>query len=59
MLQIYDRVLPSRSVPTLVGLALLVLVLFAFQGLLDTLRGRILLRIGRARRKARRACSSW
>jgi ATP-binding cassette subfamily C protein len=47
MLQIYDRVLPSRSVPTLIGLALLVLVLFAFQGLLDMLRGRILLRIGR------------
>src|SRR5262245_30030851 len=47
MLQVYDRVLPSRSVPTLVGLALLVLVLFAFQGLLDLLRGRILLRIGR------------
>jgi PrtD family type I secretion system ABC transporter len=47
MLQVYDRVLPSRSVPTLVGLALLVLVLFAFQGLLDALRGRILLRVGR------------
>ena len=47
MLQVYDRVLPSRSVPTLVGLALLVLVLFAFQGLLDMLRGRILLRVGR------------
>jgi ATP-binding cassette, subfamily C, type I secretion system permease/ATPase len=47
MLQVYDRVLPSRSIPTLVGLALLVLVLFAFQGLLDMLRGRILLRIGR------------
>ena len=47
MLQVYDRVLPSRSVPTLVGLALLVLALFAFQGLLDMLRGRILLRVGR------------
>jgi PrtD family type I secretion system ABC transporter len=47
MLQVYDRVLPSRSLPTLGGLALLVLVLFAFQGLLDLLRGRILLRIGR------------
>jgi ATP-binding cassette subfamily C protein len=47
MLQVYDRVLPSRSIPTLVGLALLVLVLFAFQGLLDMLRGRVLLRIGR------------
>lgn len=48
MLQVYDRVLPSRSLPTLVGLALLVFVLFAFQGLLDMLRGRILLRVGRA-----------
>jgi PrtD family type I secretion system ABC transporter len=47
MLQVYDRVLPSRSLPTLVGLALLVFVLFAFQGLLDMLRGRILLRVGR------------
>jgi ATP-binding cassette subfamily C protein len=47
MLQIYDRVLPSRSVPTLVGLGLLVFVLFAFQGLLDMLRGRLLLRVGR------------
>ena len=47
MLQVYDRVLPSRSLPTLIGLALLVLVLFAFQGLLDMLRGRVLLRVGR------------
>jgi ATP-binding cassette subfamily C protein len=47
MLQVYDRVLPSRSVPTLVGLALLALALFAFQGLLDTMRGRVLVRIGR------------
>ncbi len=47
MLQVYDRVLPSRSVPTLLGLALLALVLFGFQGLLDMLRGRILVRIGR------------
>ncbi len=47
MLQVYDRVLPSRSVPTLVGLALLALVLFGFQGLLDMLRGRVLVRIGR------------
>ncbi len=52
MLQVYDRVLPSRSVPTLVGLALLVLVLFAFQGLLDMLRGRSAPRRARDRRKA-------
>jgi PrtD family type I secretion system ABC transporter len=48
MLQVYDRVLPSRSIPTLVGLGMLALVMFALQGLLDTLRGRILVRIGRS-----------
>src|SRR5918993_12707 len=46
MLQVYDRVIPSQSVPTLVGLALLVAGLFAFQGLLDVVRGRMLVRIG-------------
>ena len=46
MLQIYDRVLPSRSIPTLVGFAVLTAALFAFQGVLDALRGRVLLRIG-------------
>jgi PrtD family type I secretion system ABC transporter len=48
MLEVYDRVLPSRSVPTLVGLSILVLVLYAGQGLLDFIRGRILVRIGGA-----------
>jgi ATP-binding cassette subfamily C protein len=48
MLQVYDRALPSRSVPTLVGLALLALTLYAFQCLFDMLRGRVLTRIGRA-----------
>ena len=46
MLEIYDRVLPSRSVPTLVGLAVIAFVLYAFQGVLDLLRGRVLVRIG-------------
>ena len=46
MLEIYDRVLPSRSVPTLVGLAVIAFVLYAFQGVLDVLRGRVLVRIG-------------
>lgn len=46
MLEVYDRVLPSRSVPTLVGLATIVLVLYAFQGLFDVLRNRLLVRIG-------------
>src|SRR5262245_23114289 len=46
MLEIYDRVLPSRSMPTLVGLLVLAAVLFAALGLLDAIRGRILVRIG-------------
>ena len=46
MLQVYDRVLASRSVSTLVGLAVLAAVLFAFQSMLDVIRGRVLLRIG-------------
>jgi ATP-binding cassette subfamily C protein len=46
MLQIYDRVLPSRSVPTLVALAMLAAFLFVFQGVIDLIRGRILIRIG-------------
>jgi len=46
MMEVYDRVLPSRSVPTLVGLLTLALVLYIFQGLMDALRGRLLVRIG-------------
>jgi PrtD family type I secretion system ABC transporter len=46
MLQVYDRVLPSRSVPTLVGLAVLVAILYTFQGILELVRGRVLTRIG-------------
>ena len=48
MLEIYDRVLPSRSVPTLVGLAILAGILFLGQGILDFVRGRILANIGAA-----------
>src|SRR4029077_7047694 len=46
MLQVYDRVIQSRSVPTLLGLAVLAIALFTFQGFLDMFRGRILVRIG-------------
>ena len=48
MLEVYDRVLPSRSTPTLVGLTVLVAGLFAALGLIDAIRGRILGRIGGA-----------
>lgn len=46
MLEVYDRVIPGRSLPTLVGLSVLALALYAFQGVLDLLRGRVLVRIG-------------
>ena len=45
MMEVYDRVLPSRSLPTLVALLAIVVVLYAFQGLFDALRGRLLVRI--------------
>lgn len=44
MLQVYDRVLSSGSVPTLQALFLIVVVLFLFLGLYDFLRTRILSR---------------
>jgi ATP-binding cassette subfamily C protein len=46
MLEIYDRVLPSHSVPTLVALIILATSLYAVLGILDLIRGRILVRIG-------------
>jgi ATP-binding cassette, subfamily C, type I secretion system permease/ATPase len=46
MLQVYDRVLPSRSVATLLALSLLVFGLFSLYALFDMIRRRILLRIG-------------
>jgi ATP-binding cassette, subfamily C, type I secretion system permease/ATPase len=48
MLEVYDRVLPSRSVPTLVGLVVLAGGLYIAQGVLDLIRGRILVRVGTA-----------
>jgi len=48
MLEVYDRVLPSRSVPTLVALLILVAGLYAAQGFIDAIRSRILVRIGRS-----------
>ncbi len=46
MLQIYDRVLTSRSEATLVVLFAIVVYLYGLKGLLDGLRGRILSRVG-------------
>ena len=46
MLQIYDRVLTSRSISTLMALFVLVAVLFGFVGLLEFVRSRLFTRIG-------------
>jgi ATP-binding cassette subfamily C protein len=46
MLQVYDRVLPSHSVPTLVGLTLLMAGLYIANGLLDFFRVRVMSRVG-------------
>jgi len=48
MMEVYDRVLPSRSIPTLVGLSLIIAVLYGFQGFFDMVRGRIFARLGAA-----------
>ena len=46
MLQVYDRVLLSRSMSTLVALSILMGGLYAFMGLLELIRSRVLVRIG-------------
>src|SRR5258708_39005122 len=46
MLQVYDRVIPSRNVATLVGLSLIVLLAYVAQGYFDALRTSMLARIG-------------
>ena len=55
MLQVYDRVIPSSSVPTLIALSLIVLILYIFYGVLDFVRTRILVRIGRRIEETMRA----
>src|SRR5262245_6739589 len=46
MLEIYDRVLPSHSVPTLLALIVIATVLYVALGILDLIRSRILGRVG-------------
>ena len=45
MLEVYDRAIPSRSLPTLSALIVLVAGLYAFSGLLDALRARVMTRL--------------
>ncbi|MCB1510150.1 MAG: type I secretion system permease/ATPase [Hyphomicrobiaceae bacterium] len=46
MLQIYDRVLPSHSLPTLVALSLLMIILYLAYGVLDLIRTKMMARVG-------------
>ncbi len=46
MLQLYDRVMASRSESTLVLLTLLIIALFATMAILEMIRSRILVRVG-------------
>ena len=57
MLQIYDRVLNSRSVPTLLALAGLAAGLFCFYGVFELIRTRLLVRTGRRIEEELRASS--
>jgi ATP-binding cassette, subfamily C, bacterial PrsD len=45
MLQVYDRVIPSRNIETLLGLSLIVLLAYVAQGYFDALRSRMLCRV--------------
>ncbi|MFD1341609.1 type I secretion system permease/ATPase [Litorisediminicola beolgyonensis] len=52
MLQVYDRVLGSRSIATLIALSVLVVFLYGMMGILDYVRGRVMNRVA-ARFQAR------
>lgn len=52
MLAVYDRVIPSGSVPSLVVLGVLALAMYVMQAVFDILRGRILARVGLALRES-------
>lgn len=42
MMMVYDSVLPSHSVPTLLALLAMIAIVYAFQALFETMRGRLL-----------------
>lgn len=47
MLQVYDRVLASGSVPTLLALTAIVVLCYFYYGLLEYIRSRMMVRVGR------------
>jgi ATP-binding cassette, subfamily C, bacterial PrsD len=46
MMMVYDTVLPSGSLPTLIGLLIMIVVVYVFQGFFDVARSRVLADIG-------------
>jgi PrtD family type I secretion system ABC transporter len=46
MMQVYDRAIPSQNVPTLLALSALAIGLYVFQGVFETVRSQILVRVG-------------
>jgi len=46
MLLVYDDVLPSRSVPSLLSLLFMVTIAYGFQAFLDVVRGRMMVHVG-------------
>lgn len=46
MMQIYDRAIPSQNVPTLLALSALAIGLYVFQGVFETIRSQVMVRIG-------------
>jgi ATP-binding cassette subfamily C protein PrsD len=46
MMLVYNKVLSSKSVPTLIALSLLALLLYCFYGFLEGLRGKLMARVG-------------
>lgn len=46
MLQVYDRVLASSSMPTLIAISILMAAMYTFMGFLEHIRSRVLVRIG-------------
>ena len=55
MLQVYDRVLTSGSVPTLLALVMLVCILYGLYGFLEFIRARVMMRVGRSLDESLRA----
>jgi PrtD family type I secretion system ABC transporter len=46
MMLVYNNVLASKSLPTLVALSILAILLYTFYGLLEALRGKLMARVG-------------